>query len=81
MTVIVSVWLPAARPVCAEQHLLELLARRRVGVHGGRPALPSMETSAMPPLLFFGPIHCTAVPVNVTVMLAPACVLHDSVLS
>ena len=43
--------------------------------------VPSMDTSAMPPLLFFGPIHCTAVPVNVTDMLAPAWVLHDSVLS
>ena len=43
--------------------------------------VPSMETSAMPPLVFFGPIHCTAVPVNVTDMAAPAWVLHDSVLS
>ncbi len=43
--------------------------------------VPSMDTSAMPPLVFLGPIHCTAVPVNVTDMVAPACVLHDSVLS
>ena len=41
--------------------------------------LPSTYTSAMPPLLFLAPIHCTAVPVKLTVMLAPACWLHDSV--
>ena len=35
----------------------------------------------MPPLVFFGPIHCTAVPVKSTDMLAPACVDQDSVWS
>ena len=35
----------------------------------------------MPPLVFLGPIHCTAVPLNVTDMLSPAVWLQDSVLS
>jgi hypothetical protein len=33
----------------------------------------------MPPLVFFGPIQTAAVPVNWTVMLAPACWDQDSV--
>jgi hypothetical protein len=33
----------------------------------------------MPWLLVFGPIHCTAVPVNGTDMLSPATLENDSV--